>query len=139
MSAGDLAKSKSSPEVTVFEGIPCHFYEPEKTAQELGRDNILVIGQSGFYSPSYKATPHLLDILVSLKLQKNEGISQENGFHPDYLIQWGKGNKTVKVFVCLQRRAVKTTTRSGSVMSSISRADASRLEKALASYHQERP
>lgn len=140
VSSADDRIVNSNSSVEVFEGIPCQCCESEKVAQELGKDNIVVIDRSGFYSPSYKPTSQLLGVLVSLKLQKaSRSIFNRHSFHADYLIRWGKGDKMVKVFVSLKNRVIRTTTKSGSVLSSISKADASKLAKALALYDQSRP
>ena len=103
------ASLKGIDELQVYEGLPHPKAEPELTAQELKREDIMLIGGFPFYTPAVTAK----DSAELKKLLRNgntflkfSGEKFCGGYHPDYAVSWKADEKTYYALICFGCREV---------------------------------
>lgn len=139
-----LSGIRESPEVTLYEGLPGDFWEPELREQELKQKQTVWL--HGY--PAYDELPTLetadagtLTELLSTSASF-EPLSRGKkcgGFQLDYCVEWRSGEATTQALICLECSEVKIYSPQGDLHCDISRDAAERLKQRLSEYRVNRP
>lgn len=101
------AQLAGADEMILYEGLPHQDAEPDVLQAELARSDVVKMHDWPFYEEPLPLTVADAEMLMAI-LQDTDGFWKRpkdaatacTGFHPDYCIEWKKGEKKYRILVC---------------------------------------
>jgi hypothetical protein len=97
----------SADRVTLYEGLPHQYAEKKLLEEELAKKETFRVGEFAFYKEPIPLTKDeaaaFTDIFDGIDAfsEKPAGQTKCGPYHPDFCLEWGKGEELVRVQVCL--------------------------------------
>lgn len=138
-----VAGIKSSDSLTLYEGLPHQFYEPEALEQEKKKPTVQLAGFPFYREPLElkEADRHALKDLIGDpgSLKAYSGEKKCGGFHPDYAVEWTEAGKSFRYLICFGCSEARVITPAGDSVYDITPRASVRLKELLAPYRKNRP
>lgn len=138
-----VADIKSSRGLTLYEGLPHQFYEPEAYEQEKNKPTVQLEGFPFYREPLEltKADRQALKDLIGDpgSLKAYSGEKKCGGFHPDYAVEWTDGKTSRYYLICFGCSEAKVSTFAGTTVYDITPHVRERLKTLLSPYRKNRP
>jgi hypothetical protein len=131
-------------DVSLYEGLPSEFWEPELRAQERKQKKTIDLHGYPFYEEQLVLQgkdAEQLSILLSAKtsFQRYRGSKPCGGYQPDYCLQWKSNSTVTYVLISLECGEVKIFGPKGELYCDLSSGADRTLEQLLGSYRKNRP
>ncbi len=147
----DFAQLKSildgiqrSEEVALYEGLPSEFWEPQLRELEVNQKK--TIGLHGYLFYDERLAPQGSDLEPFTKLfsdtrsfQRYRSTKVCGGYHPDYCVEWKKGDVTTRALICLECGEVQFFALRKELYCDLSPEASRNLARWLSSYQKNRP
>ena len=100
-----VAEIQKCEMVSLYEGLPNDYYEPELLAKELKDKDSVLLHEFPFYdepiTPEEKVSKELIALCGNPKtFRRYKGPKKCGGFHPDWCVEWKNGEATYLVLLC---------------------------------------
>jgi hypothetical protein len=139
-----LAGIQDSAEVSLYEGLPGEFWDPQLREEELRRKKTIRLHGYPFYEEPLAfrgADAGRLSALMSAKKSFNRfrGPKECGGYHPEYCAQWKTGGDETRALISLECGEVKMFGPRGELHCDLTPDAAKALKQLLSFYRKNRP
>jgi hypothetical protein len=139
-----LAGIPKSGDISLHEGLPSEFWEPELREQELNRAKTIAIHGHRFYEEPLTVQGKDADPFTALfssrkSLQRYNANKRCGGYAPDYMVEWKAGEAVTQVLISLECGEVKMFGPKGELHCDLSPEAQQRLGPLLRPYQKNRP
>ncbi len=131
-------------EVALYEGLPSEFWEPQLRESEVNQKK--TIGLYGYLFYDERLAPQGSDLEQFTKLfsdtrsfQRYRSSKVCGGYHPDYCVEWKKGDLTTRALICLECAEVQFFAPRTELYCDLSPEASRNLTRWLSSYQKNRP
>jgi hypothetical protein len=134
----------ASKEVMLYEGLPSEFWEPQLREREVNRKKTIGLHGYRFYDDRLPLQGSDADQFTALfsdrrSFQRYRSQKACGGYHPDYCIEWKKGDASTRALICLECGEVKFFAAQSQLYCDLSREAGQKLAQWLSSYRKNRP
>lgn len=142
--AGLLEGIDGSAVVSIYEGLPGDFWEPELRSRELQSKPTIVLHGYAVYAEPQEVEPEHVPLLTKLlaapgsfgPLSANKSCG---GFQAEYGVHWQTQRGECDMLICLECGECKIYAAAGELFCDLDKSAAAELKKVLAAYQVERP
>lgn len=130
--------------LTLYEGLPHQFHEPNALAQEQRDKQTVTLYGYPFYSQPLNVSTEDRDKLRGLLGTETsffpwQGERKCGGFHPDYCAEWHADGQTYRVLICFGCSEIKIYGPSNSLRCDIKDESTRQVAELLKKYRKNRP
>jgi hypothetical protein len=138
-----FAAIRDAGDLTLYEGLPHQFYEPQQLEEEKQQKSTVTLHGFPFYAaPLDVGTEDAAKITGLLADERSflqwRGEKKCGGFHPDYLAEYRVGESTYRFLICLGCHEIMAFGPDHSLRCDF-QGEAYKLEALLKKYHKSRP
>lgn len=133
-----------SGEIALYEGLPSEFWEPQLREREASQKKTISINGYLFYDkrlaprgPDLEQFTRLFSDARSFRRYQSTKVC--GGYHPDYCIEWKKGDVTTRALICLECGEVQFFAPPKELYCDLSPEAGRDLARRLSSYQENRP
>jgi hypothetical protein len=139
-----LAGIPKSSDISLYEGLPSEFWEPELLERELSQKKTHKLHGYRFYEELITiegADAEQLTALLSSKkaFRAYEKTKRCGGFYPEYCVEWKKGQTATQCLICLECGDVKMFGANNELHCDFSVDAQQKLKQLLGHYQKNRP
>jgi hypothetical protein len=131
-------------EIVLYEGLPSDFWEPQLRDREVTQKRTIGLHGYRFYDEplSLRASdPERFTALLSNErsFRRYRSSKRCGGYHPDYCIEWKKGDAATRALICLECAEVKFFGPQAELYCDLNPEASQALAQWLGSYRKNRP
>ena len=139
-----LAGIPKSADISLHEGLPSEFWEPELREQELSRAKTITIHGYRFYEYQVTAQGKDAEPITALfsskkSFQRYNAKKRCGGYAPEYVIEWKAGEAVTQALISLECGEVKMFGPKGELHCDLSNEAAKVLTELVSRYRKNRP
>jgi len=139
-----LAGIQKSGDISLYEGLPSEFWEPQLLEQELDQKKTIKLHGYPFYEErlAFRGTDaERFTALLSARrsFMPFRGPKECGGYHPDYCIEWKTGGAATHALICLECGDVKLFGPRGELYCNLGHEAGQKLAQLLRPYRKNRP
>ena len=139
-----LKSSKAPASLTLYEGLPHQYHEPEIRQREIDTKRVVVIHGESFYEKPIKVGDDDIEPLrqissLSSGYKSIQGFKMCGGFHADYCLKWISGTSISYVLICFGCGEIKFCDEKQTLISDLKQDTGNRFGDILRKYREQRP
>jgi hypothetical protein len=139
-----LSGVQKSARMSLYEGLPSEFWEPQLREEELRRKSTVSLHGYRFYEETLALQPADAEKLTELfsakaSFKRYGGAKKCGGYGPDYCVEWKSSESATQALVCLECGEVKMFGSRSELYCDFGQEAVERIQRVLQPYRKNRP